>query len=202
MRWLVCTSLALLLWLANVKSDEPEYINTDGSSSQEFEYIETPEIESREEEEEESVDYVKQNISMVIHSPPDGAQFTEDTVVVRFEVFNASKASGFSAMAYFGGGGNPFPVDLEHTDISIVINDLQFGGHSVRILLLNSRREPTGIEAGVRFERLLPPNATAPASSISRPPRRGPRPALRVAASFRRRSPRPAPGRPAHAAPA
>jgi hypothetical protein len=138
------------------------------SEGEEFEYIETPEIDSWDDT-SDKIDYVKQgNISIVIQSPENGAKFTDDTVVVRFEVINASKAQGFSAMAYFGGGGNPVAVDLVYTDISLIINELQFGPHSVRILLLNSRREPTGIEASVTFERILTGDAPPPQPDFSR----------------------------------
>jgi len=47
-------------------------------------------------------------------------------------------------MLYFG-SGNPFPIPMETLPVGITVTDLAPGNYSVKFMLLDPDRQPTGI---------------------------------------------------------
>ena len=132
-------------------SDGPE-------EPEEYEYIETPHMEStgtfRSERWRENSEPTNMRVS--IDHPTEGSVYEDKDVVIQVNVHNVPRDEGYSGMLYFG-SGNPFPIPLDTVPVSITVTDLAPANYSIKFMLLDDERQPTGVDADVNFERRAPP---------------------------------------------
>eukprot|EP00960_Hanusia_phi_P012621 369169-Hanusia_phi.AAC.1 len=157
-----CCLLLLLAFAAPPLSsaDEVDLPDRGESGLEEFEYIETPDLEDGKSaaelplhEDADMGDERMRNMSISFLHPPPGYSFTKDPYV---EIGGSDIPAAYSGMLYFG-SGNPFPLSLQELPLNVVISDLAPGNYSLTIVILNSERQPTDVRAETNFE-FLPPN--------------------------------------------
>jgi hypothetical protein len=136
-----------------VAEEEPE----------EYEYIETPDMESiGTERSTRWMDVAEHtNMKVFIEDPTDGHVFEGAQVTIRVNAENVPEDEGYSGMLYFG-AGNPFPIPMESLPVGITVTDLAPGNYSVKFMLLDPDRQPIGVDADVTFERRAPPGFRPP----------------------------------------
>ena len=153
----------------DVDEEPPAYFGEDGDGNtgpdepEEYEYIETPHMEStgtfRSERSNDAVAVT--NMRVMIEHPTEGYIFEQAHVSIHVNAENVPHDEGYSGMLYFG-SGNPYPIPMESLPVGITVTDLAPGNYSVKFMLLDPERQPTGVEADVNFERRAPPGFRAP----------------------------------------
>jgi hypothetical protein len=130
---------------------------------EEYEYIETPEMASTGTfRSERTTDLAAvQGMRVMIDHPSEGFVYEEDQVTIHVNAENVPAGEKYSGMLYFG-SGNPFPIPMDSVPVGITVTDLAPGNYSVKFMLLDADRQPTGVEADVKFERRAPPGFQAP----------------------------------------
>ena len=160
---LVLAVLLSLLAAHGAAMEEP------AEEPEEFEYIETPDMEvtgtARPRRQEESG--LPPGAKVEILEPLNGHVYEDHRVIIRVDAHNVPEGEGFSGMLYFG-AGNPFPISIDSLPVGITVTDLAPGNYSVKFLLLDPDRQPTGVDADVDFERRAPPGWLAPKEDNSR----------------------------------
>ena len=130
---------------------------------EEYEYIETPDMASTGTFRSERVadPAAVQDMRVMIEHPSEGFVYEDAQVTIHVNAANVPAGEGYSGMLYFG-AGNPFPIPMDSVPVGITVTDLAPGNYSVKFMLLDADRQPTGVEADVNFERRAPPGFRAP----------------------------------------
>jgi hypothetical protein len=130
---------------------------------EEYEYIETPEMASTGTFRSERITdpAAVQGMRVMIDHPSEGFVYEGDHVTIHVNAENVPAGEGYSGMLYFG-SGNPFPIPMDSVPVGITVTDLAPGNYSVKFMLLDADRQPTGVEVDVKFERRAPPGFQAP----------------------------------------
>ena len=81
-------------------------------------------------------------------------RFQEENVDLEFLVHNVPIGADppYALMLYFG-SQNPTPIDYTHEHHTVHLRELDVGNYTLQVVLLDGQRQPTSVEATLRFER-------------------------------------------------